>query len=64
MPASCLTPAYGVSKVGNCVSEDITPEHYSTLHRYIIIIANIIFELETSTIFVGIRKESPIRKQT
>ena len=37
--------------------EDITPKHFST---YIIIIANIIFELETSTIFVGIRKEAPI----
>ena len=57
MPASCLTHAYGASKAGYCVREDITPKHFST---YIIIIANIIFELETSTIFVGIRKEAPI----
>ena len=57
MPASCLIPAYGASKVGNCVRGDITPKHFST---HIIIIANIIFELETSTIFVGIRKEAPI----
>ena len=40
MPASCVTPAYGASKVGNCVREDITPKHVFT---YIIIIANIIF---------------------
>ena len=33
------------------------PKHFST---YIRIIANIIFELETSTICVGIRKEAPI----
>ena len=57
MPASCVTPVYGTCKVGNCVREDITPKHFST---YFIIIANIIFELETSTFFVGIRKESPI----
>ena len=57
MPPSCVKPAYDASKVGICVREDITPKHFST---YIIIIANIIFELETSTIFVGIRKESPI----
>ena len=59
MPASCLTPAYGASKVGNCVREDITPKHFST-DMYIKIIANIIFELKTDTIFVAIRKESPI----
>ena len=43
---------YTTKFAGYCVREDITPKQFST---YIIIIANIIFELETSTIFVGIR---------
>ena len=59
MPASCLTPAYGASKEGNRVREDITPKYLST-DMHMNIITNIIFELETSTIFVGIRKEALI----